>query len=143
VTTVLADSRLGLMVTDSAFSDGTRVWSGKKVHRVRGHLVGLAGTVTQMDGFLAWYKRGGDWGDWTFKFDESYALILTPDGLFEFNEKADSLRHIKQGYEAIGSGSMAAVAAHEALEWKDPKRAVAIACKHDTNSRAPVRVYHL
>jgi ATP-dependent protease HslVU (ClpYQ) peptidase subunit len=143
MTTVLADAKLGVMVSDSSISDGTRVWSGKKVHRVRGHLIGLAGSVPQTDSFLAWYKRGGDWGKWHFKFDESYALILTPEGLFEFDQKAESLRHVDPGYEAIGSGAMAAIAAHDALCRQDPKKAVQIACKHDAGSRPPVRLYRL
>jgi hypothetical protein len=38
---------------------------------------------------------------------------------------------------------MAALAAYEALGFTDPKRAVQIVCRHDLNSRAPVRVYRL
>lgn len=133
------------MVSDSNVTDGTRVWSMKKVFRVRGSLVGLAGIVSEMDAFLQWYKAGARFpeGRWSFSFEDSEALILTPDGLFDFEQKRESFRRIKNGYESIGSGAMSAIAAHEALDRADPKRAVAIACKHDAGSRAPVRLYTL
>jgi ATP-dependent protease HslVU (ClpYQ) peptidase subunit len=143
VTTVLADARLGLMVSDSNISDGTRVWTGKKVHRIHGSLIGCAGSLPQIEAFLAWFRAGADISACDFALDESYFLILNKDGLFEVEQVTGLMRHVKSGREAIGSGAVFAIAAYEALNWMDPRRAVAIACKHDTNSRAPVRQYHL
>jgi hypothetical protein len=142
VTTILADAKLGVMVSDSAFSDGTRIWSGRKVYRIRDNLVGLGGAVPEFESFLAWY-RGGEKGDPEFEFGESKALILTAKGLFIFDENGKRPQRVAGGREAIGTGAMAAISAHEALGWQDPRRAVRIACKHDSNSRSPVRVYRL
>lgn len=33
MTSILADARLGVMVSDSSISDGDRVWLGRKTYR--------------------------------------------------------------------------------------------------------------
>lgn len=140
MTTLLADSRLGLMVSDSSISDGDRVWLGKKVYRYRGHLLGFAGDVNEVEGFLKWWKAGGT--DKPPKFTGSQCLILSASGLWSYNVSTTPER-IVSGIEAIGSGAKAAMCAYEALGFDDPQRAVSIVCKHDAGSRGPVRVYRL
>lgn len=143
MTTVLADARLGLMVSDSVTTDGDRAWSSRKVHRIRGALVGFAGDVPYLHALLEWLRAGatGDFGGaWS---EDSDALVLNASGLWLFDCNAPRLQRVPSGRESIGSGSVAAIAAYEALGWTDPKRAVRIACRHDINSRAPVRAYHL
>lgn len=150
MTTILADYRLGVMVSDSNLTDGDRHWSGRKVHRVRDALCGFAGHVPDFENFIAWY-RGGMKTDLKFDTDESDVLVLRPQGLFMFDDNSTSLQKVKQGYESIGTGGKAAIAAYEALlsmsAYEQPKQlmraAVRIACKHDANSRTPVRTYHL
>lgn len=140
MTTILADFKLGLMVADSGFSDGDRVWSGRKVHRHKGALLGLAGDVNEGQLFLTWWKRGCTGKPPTFV--HSQALVLDEQGLRCFNAACVGER-IAGGVEAIGSGAKAAICAYEALGLCDPARAVRIVCRHDSGSRAPVRVYRL
>lgn len=140
MTTVLADWHEGIMVSDSLVSDDDRKWTQRKVFRIRGALVGIAGTLTQAEQFLAWYRAGCK--DKPPKLDEFNGLVLTPDGLLHY-----CMSHlpvpISSGREAIGSGAKAAMVGYQLLGWKDAKRVVRIVCEHDVGSRAPVRVYRL
>lgn len=143
MTTILADARLGLMVADSNMTDGDRVWKTKKVHRVRGALIGLAGDISQGAQFLAWYANQDDALAPEFDFALSSALVLDSRGLWLFDENTIQLTRVPQGREAVGTGGVAAISAYEALGWKDPVKAVRIACRHDNGSRPPVRSYRL
>lgn len=140
MTTILADFKLGVMISDSSISDGDRVWIGRKVFRYRDSIIGFAGDVNQAEQFLAWWKAGMTGKP--PKFDQSQALVMSPTGLFSFNISTVSEK-VSRGIEAIGSGAKAAMCAYEALAWTDPVRAVRIVCRHDAGSRAPVRVYRL
>ena len=140
MTTILCDRRLGVMVSDSSVSDGDRIWIGRKVYRCKGSLIGFAGDVNEAEEFMKWWKAGGV--DKPPKFTGSQALILSAAGLVSYNVSTTPER-ITRGIEAIGSGAKAAMAAYEALGFDDPQRAVAIVCKHDAGSRAPVRTYRL
>jgi hypothetical protein len=139
MTTVLCDARLGVMVSDSAFNDGQCVGRMRKVWRVNGALVGLAGNLDEFGPFLRWLKDGMQAPAPKVSLS---ALMLTEAGILHF--AASSLPFAVQShFEAIGSGAMAAKAAHEASKFQDPRKAVQMVCKHDQNSRGPVRVYKL
>jgi hypothetical protein len=138
VTTIIADARLGVIVSDSNASDDDRTWSERKVFRHKGCLYGFAGNVDERIEFMEWIK--GD-GDEPKNFTGS-CLMLSDAGLFLY-DAALMPQKIAKGIEAIGTGAKAAMCAYEALEFTDPKRAVAIVCKHDSGSRVPVRVYRL
>jgi ATP-dependent protease HslVU (ClpYQ) peptidase subunit len=140
MTTILADTRFGVMVADSAVSDGDRVWTGRKVRRIRGALIGMAGNESEEDGFLRWYRAGMDG---PISLNTLSALILDATGLYLFDHNYALPMKLEAGREAIGSGAKAAMCAYEALCFTDPKRAVQIVCKHDADSRGPVRVYKL
>lgn len=139
MTTVLADARLGLMVSDSAFNDGNCVGRMRKVWRVNGSLVGISGNLDEFGPFLGWLKAGMQ--DRPPKLSLS-ALVLSESGILHF--AASGVPFAVQGRcEAIGSGAMAAKSVHEAMGFTDPRKAVQVVCKHDQNSRGPVRVYKL
>jgi len=140
MTTILADYRLGVMVSDSGISDDDRVWLGKKVHRVKGVLLGFAGDYEEGLNFLTWWKAGK--ADKFPKFGDSTALILDSGGLTLY-EHSENGRRVTSGIEAIGTGGKAAICAYEALGFTDPVQAVKIVCKHDAGSRSPVRTYKL
>ena len=142
MTTVLADARLGVMVSDSAINDGSRLWLGPKVFRIRGALLGFAGETHIREGFMKWWREGALVAE-TPTFKGGIALVLTPDRKLLYFEEDKWMETLRNGREAIGTGSQAAMAAYEALDWKDPKKAVRIACHHDHQSRAPVRAYNL
>jgi hypothetical protein len=57
MTTILADLKLGVMVADSSISDGDRVWSGRKVFRFKGTLLGFSGNIDEAIEFLAGIKK--------------------------------------------------------------------------------------
>lgn len=142
MTTVLADAHLGVIVADSSISDGDRVWSGRKVFRVRDSLIGYAGNVEDSISFLAWFKAGCDFSNRP-KMTAFEAVVLNQHGLFKYYQDLVQPLPVEKGRDAAGTGAKAAMSAYEALGWKDPKRAVQIVCRHDSSSRAPVRIYHL
>lgn len=137
MTTILADHKRGIMVSDTAISDDNRVWRLRKIHRIGDSIVGLAGDVSEFHAFLDWFRDGMS-RDPTFRFGESSALILRPSGLYLFEDKHTSPIRVAGGVEAIGSGAKAAICAYEAMHKKDPIKAVRIVCRHDSGSRAPV-----
>lgn len=140
MTTVLADLKLGVMVSDSSISDNDRVWIGKKVFRHKGDILGFAGDVNEALEFLEWWKKGRVGK--TPRFSHSDCLVLSNKQLLHFNSSLLPSR-IERGIEAIGSGGKAAICTYEALGWTDPVQALKIVCKHDAGSRVPVRVYKL
>jgi hypothetical protein len=139
MTTILADVRMGVMVSDSNLSDGERVSRTRKVWRVRDELIGCAGTFHEIEAFVAWYRGGMQDKP---RFPSVSALVLTQQGLLHF-AGTDMPIHVQNGREAVGTGAMAAMAVFEALKFTDPRKAVQIVCKHDAGSRGPVRVYRL
>jgi ATP-dependent protease HslVU (ClpYQ) peptidase subunit len=139
MSTVLADWHLGVMVADSNVSDGERCGRMRKVWRIRHALIGCAGTVAEIEAFVEWYRAGMEGRS---RFPSVSALVLSREGLLHF-AGSDMPIHVQSGREAVGSGAMAALAAYEAMGWTDPRRAVAIVCKHDAGSRGPVRVYRV
>jgi len=140
VTTILADAKLGVMVSDSCVSDGDRVYRERKVFRVRGELLGFAGDLNQALSFLAWWRAGCV--EKPPKFDATACLILGPSGLIAYHESIIPAK-VVSGCASIGTGGKAAMCAYEALGFKNPARAVGIVCRHDEKSRAPVRTYRL
>lgn len=140
MTTILADVRHGVMVSDSSAGDDDRVWRCKKVFRHAESLIGFSGYTYDFEPFLAWW-RGGMAGKRP-KCSLS-VLILNQYGLFSLDEHSAMPECVPSGREAIGTGGKAAMCAYEALGWSDPRRAVSIVCRHDAASRGPVRVYRL
>lgn len=140
MTTILADTRLGVMASDSRHDDEATRGTMRKVWRVRGGLIGLAGSLDKFAPFLLWIKGGMEQPP--PKLGSFAALWLQPHGLLHF---ADSpLPIVVQGRcWAIGTGATAALAAHESLGFQDPRRAVVLASKYDARSGPPVRLYRL
>lgn len=140
MTTVLADWRLGVMVSDSSISDGDRIWIGRKVFRWRGDLLGFCGDVDEAQNFIKWWKAGKTGKP--PKFTNSECLVLSRSGLIHYSSLGIAEK-IPNGIEAIGTGAKAAMCAYEALSYFAPALAVGIVCKHDSGSRKPVRTYKL
>jgi hypothetical protein len=138
VTTILADARFGLMVSDSVMTDDDRVWTTKKVFRHEGCLYGFAGLVDERIAFMDWIKGEGD----APAFANSFCLMLSDAGLFIYDNSTVPQK-VSRGFETIGTGAKAAMCAYEAMGFKNPAKAVRIVCKHDSGSRPPVRTYKL
>lgn len=141
MTTILADARLGVMLSDSYATDGDRAWSNvRKVFRICGCLVGLAGATDEGEAFKIWLKKGCP-DKWP-AFRCSSALVLSPAGLVHFDCSLIP-QPVKCGIEAIGTGAKVALAAYEALGRNNPRRAVGLSCKYSDGSGGRVRVYRL
>lgn len=140
MTTVLGDARLGIMVSDSQWSDGVQKGHTRKVHRIGKQLIGCAGNMDETTLFLAWCRAGCEGK--APKTPNFSAIVLNAKGLFHCYAN-DILMPIENGWHAIGTGAVAAMVAHEALGFANPRLAVSIVCKHDAGSRGPVRVYRL
>jgi hypothetical protein len=107
------------------------------VFRYKGALYGFSGDTDEAVQFMAWIKGGK-----LPHFSHSDCLVLSDAGLVHYNHGTVA-QSVARGIEAIGTGAKAAMCAYEALQFTDPVRAVKIVCKHDSGSRAPVRVYRL
>jgi hypothetical protein len=140
LTTILADLRSGVMVADTNFSDGESRGQMRKVWRINGQLVGLAGNLEEMPPFILWMKDGMEMPG--PKIPNLYALVMGKHGLLLYNGSTAPVV-VQSKHEAIGTGGVAAKAAFEAMDFTNPRRAVLIACNHDNGSRPPVRVYRL
>lgn len=102
----------------------------KKIHRVKGAVVGLAGDVQDGKKFLSWL-RGGDKADLSNNFE---ALVVDGGVAYHYTDHIP----VNAGLPAaIGSGAGYAMAAM--LAGCSPREAVKIAIKLDIGSRGPVR----
>lgn len=138
MTTVFADAKAGVMVSDSRCSGGDIWFPMTKVHRVGDELVGIVGTVSQGACWLEWY-RGGRAGAKP-KLTGFGALILRPTGLVEVDVDC-SEQVVERGFHGAGTGGGFAVAAF--MAGADPVRAVEIALQIDTNSGGEVVLHKL
>lgn len=136
MTTIAACVQHGEMAADSQWSDGAEVGPIRKVYRIRGALVGLAGDVGLYSKTVAWARAGFD--SPAPRGDIS-VIVLDADGLRTWEPLNGWIRYAKQF--AIGSGGRDARAAM--LAGAAPRRAVQIACAIDAQSGGPVRVYRL
>lgn len=137
MTTIAADARLGIMVSDSKCSWGNQWFPSKKVYRVNDFLIGLAGEAAKIDDFVD-YLRAGSPGK-PPKGDFS-GLLLRASGLYAVSSDG-SLTAIDRGFHAIGSGDAAALGAM--LAGAPPQRAVEIALDVDTYSGGAIQTFHL
>jgi ATP-dependent protease HslVU (ClpYQ) peptidase subunit len=136
MTTIAADRKAGVMASDSQWSDGTSCGPCRKVFRVRGELIGMAGELKDCQPWLQAYRRGKDLSQLTTSVN---ALRLGPAGLHAW-DSADGWLPVGHQY-AIGSGG---VAARAAMATKATVAvAVRIACTIDANSGGRVRTYRL
>lgn len=143
MTTILADPALGVMVSESNQVSGDRATSVRKVLRIRGALVASAGTVRYCNIVENWLREHEVTDLRPPKVDtDTSVLVLNSQGLWLYDESTPVMQRLKK-CEAVGSGAIAALAAYEGLGYRDPVRAVRIACRHDPGSRPPVRLYHL
>jgi ATP-dependent protease HslVU (ClpYQ) peptidase subunit len=58
MTTIAASVADGVMCSDSNWTDGDSCGTTRKVHRVRGELIGLAGDLCEHQAWLADYRAG-------------------------------------------------------------------------------------
>lgn len=139
MTTIVADARAGVMVSDSKCTGNGSWMPMTKIFRVNGDLFGFAGDVYQREKWLKWH-RGGRKGPRP-KLDSFEGLLLKVDGtLYELC--SDGLEMlVERGYHAVGSGGPAALGAM--LAGKGAQEAVQIACLVDASTGGDVVVFEL
>jgi hypothetical protein len=107
----------------------------RKVWRIRGSLVGLAG---DLDSIRAWREKLR--ANKTLPRVDVTALRLSTTGIDCWNNK-DGWHHVDQHQFAIGTGGKAARAA--LMAGASCARAIRIVCDIDATTGGPVRTYRL
>lgn len=139
MTTLFADAKAGVMVSDSMTGNGEQWWADPhKVVRIGDELIGFAGVAAEGERWLAWYKAGQN-GPMP-KVAGASALILGPSGLRVLDSNGGYI-HIARGFMGMGTGGTCATAAY--MAGVDAETAVYIACQIDPNSGGDVVVHTL
>ena len=131
----------GLMAADSsAWVHGTHVHKVRKLWRVGGGLVGMAGSIIDMEAFVRWIADGADHED--YPHGEFDTIVVDPSGRVSLYEGAGPDPVVSRDpYVAIGSGMMVALGA--LAVGANPIAAVRAAIKHTGTSKPPVRFLRL
>lgn len=137
MTTIAADVKAGVMAADSDWTDGDARGVIRKVFRIRGALIGFAGTLRDIESVKAWFRDG--FGGAVPDTDVT-ALILRPTGISVWTA-LDGEHSEGSSQFAIGTGAMCARGAM--LAGATCAQAVRIAIRIDATSSGRVRVYKL
>jgi ATP-dependent HslUV protease subunit HslV len=137
--------RDGVLASDSAvYAGGTKVHSMKKVWKIRGHLVGLAGNVNAINAFKKWFEDGAMLDFYPITKKQSLAaLVVTPEGkVFSYEDADPHAIEIEDGeYVAVGSGSDVALGAlHAGATAPD---AIKAAIAHSSKTDGKIQIIKL
>jgi len=140
MTTIAADARTGVIVSDSKMSlTSSDVWLVvRKIHRHKADLIGISGDVEAEMKWLDWLSSGRKGRMPSNSGIE--ALILRKEGLFYLLGPATEFK-IERGWHAIGSGGGLALGAMS--HGASAEEAVAIACQHDLGSGGDLQIFNL
>lgn len=138
MTTIAADFRAGIMVSDSRCGDGSTWYPTTKIYRLNGELLGFAGSVKDINRWMKWHT-GGRKGPHP-KLESFGGLILRASGLVKADADGAEIP-IERGFHACGSGEHAALAA--LLLGHSAREAVEVACLVDANTGGDICVVHL
>lgn len=145
MTTILADSRCRVMVSDSLMINGSVRARTPKIERIKNCLVATAGTVGVAQAWLDAYISG-DFSGFVGNGNDFEAIVMTADGeIFHYEGANGSL--ITDQVFAIGSGAPHALSAMCAMEriGYEPSAvlAVEVAIEIDPGSGGPIQVFRL
>lgn len=118
------------MASDSMCADNQSFCSVAKIFRIRGALVGVAGTFAPCAAFINWL-RSKDEDQEPPDMEGVYALLLNHEGIWMYDAHPTPFE-VKDGFAAIGSGCQAALAAMHC--GASPQMAVKVAAKVDANT---------
>lgn len=149
MTVIVANRRV--MAADSACSVGEVRFDVKKVHPVRGCLVGMSGDSRWENAFLGLFQKHGPtyfppnemptFGEDEPSFD---ALVVTPDGMLLNYDSYFSMNIVESPAMSVGAGALAAMAVLEHIGNSDDEsiEAACLAAAKSCNGCAPpVNVY--
>lgn len=134
--------RDGVMASDSACHVGSVcVHSIQKVWKIRGHLIGCAGSLVDMHTFLKWFGAGA-WEDKHPKMKDLDVLVVTPEGkVLTYEDGAPHAIEVDDEYISIGAGSPIALGALHA--GATAVEAVQAAITHCSKTNGKVQVIQL
>jgi ATP-dependent protease HslVU (ClpYQ) peptidase subunit len=126
------------MWSDSALNTGNIVTQAKKIFRVRGHLVGLAGHSAPCSEFLSKFRtRNNPNREVKTDKDDFQAVVLFKSGKMLHIDADFGWDELNEPYVAIGSGAPFAITALDC--GATPEQAIEIAAKRDGDTRLPVQ----
>ncbi len=126
------------MASDSQFTHQGLITKGDKLFEVGSDIIGYCGSVESGIAFIEW-KRGGEK---PVEIDEDFeAYILSKSGSITWYGCKLIPAPVRESFSALGSGSHLAIGAM--YQGATPEEAVKIACKVDTGSCLPVKVFNL
>lgn len=134
MTTIAADSKAGVMCSDSFWFAGDECGQSRKIWRVRGELIGLAGDLDLCAVWLDAYRKGKP-------LKANVAAIRLGSKGIDCWDLVNGWIHAHQYQFAIGTGGKAARAAMAA--GASCAAAVKIVVSIDATSGGPVRSYRL
>ena len=138
MTTVAADHRSRIIVSDSKCTSGS-VWSPTtKLWRHGRDLIGVAGDMRFARRWLDWYMKGKKGP--VPKLEDFEAIVLRDDGVYHIPTSGYEHRE-EQGFFAIGSGQQAAMAVLKL--GLGAEKAVEIACQIDVDSGGDLQILRL
>ncbi|MES2572437.1 MAG: hypothetical protein V4710_20605 [Verrucomicrobiota bacterium] len=138
MTTIAADFRTGVMVSDSRCNSGGTWFPTNKVYRINGELIGISGNCIDEQKWLKWH-RGGRKGPRP-KMEAFEAVVLRADGVYVYDSSGLEMV-IPRGFHAVGSGGSAATAVM--IAGHSAKEAVEIACQVDACSGGEICVFDI
>ncbi len=138
MTTIAANFKDGIMVSDSRCTCGGTWVPTTKIYRIGEELIGIAGNVLDEQKWLKW-ARTGKKGPRP-KLEAFTAIVLRPDGVYEIDGTGVELL-IERGFHAIGSGGAPAIAVM--IAGQSVEEAVRIACMVDAGSGGDLQVQRL
>jgi 20S proteasome alpha/beta subunit len=143
MTTIVADFRTKIMVSDTRCTYGSNHFRVKKIYVMPdGTLVGFSGSVSEGYKFVEWFEKGCNkkilpsFGEEPDDFFD--AISMNNDGMLLWNNSLIPTK-INQEYFSIGTGSSYALGA--LMAGASAERAVAIASELDCASGVPIDCY--
>jgi hypothetical protein len=144
MTTIAVDSKERVMCSDSFWTDGTSCGYTKKIFRIRGDLLGGAGTTKILDAWFDAYKAGE--GLSKIRGD-IHILRLKKNGKIDEWSENNGWSDIEQPQFSIGTGGQAARAAMaafvKATGSANCAKAVRIVSDVVADCGGPIRTYRL
>lgn len=128
MTTIVADKNS--MACDSMAIDSSIKTRVQKVWKIKGWLIGVAGTYSDLVQVIHDIKKSGETPmeylrDRNVKVKESAFLLLSPSGKVYISEDGGTPLILNEGFGAIGTGTQGAmVALYQGLSAGDAVRAV-------------------
>ena len=116
---------------------GDHMGHGRKVFKVKGNCIGIAGTYVASMNFVRWYKRK-DKDSPPDGIEDVNALVLTPSGSIRVYEGTVDYYEVEDDFCAIGSGAGAALAAMHL--GCNPVKAIETATKVDAYTGGKIHI---